>query len=172
MRWQGVAYRAHNPRWAWAPTSGEGAAAKGGRFNPKGVPALYLALTVDGMLLEMGHGFAHRFDPLTICSYDVDMDDLVDLRSSEARDAAGVTMDDLGCAWAYDMHTGRKPASWRVVERLLANGASGVLVPSFARGARPDQHNLVLWRWGASMPHYVAVVDPAGRLPRDPTSWR
>jgi len=31
-----------------------------------GVPALYLALTIEGMLVEMGHDFGHRFDPLTV----------------------------------------------------------------------------------------------------------
>ena len=37
----GFVYRAHNPRWAFAPDSGQGAASAGGRFNPVGMPALY-----------------------------------------------------------------------------------------------------------------------------------
>ena len=37
-------YRAHTPQWASRPTSGAGAAAKGGRFNREGVEALYLSL--------------------------------------------------------------------------------------------------------------------------------
>ncbi|MDR0808919.1 MAG: RES domain-containing protein, partial [Gemmobacter sp.] len=57
MRWRGTAWRAHHPRWSWSPLSGEGAALRGGRFNPAGMPALYLALSLEGMLLEMGHGF-------------------------------------------------------------------------------------------------------------------
>ena len=81
MRFRGTCYRAHDPQWAFSPLSGEGARTHGGRFNPKGVPALYLALTLDGMFLEMAHGFAHRFDPLTVCSYDVDVQDVVDLGS-------------------------------------------------------------------------------------------
>lgn len=85
MRWQGIAYRAHDPRFAFAPTCGEGAAAKGGRFNPVGTPALYLALTLEGMFVEMGHGFGHRLEPLTVCSYDIDVDDLVDLRDEPSR---------------------------------------------------------------------------------------
>jgi RES domain-containing protein len=90
VRFKGVCYRGHDPRWAWSPTSGDGAAANGGRFNPIGMPALYLALTLEGMFAEMSHGFGHRFDPLTVCMYDVDVEDVVDLRSEEARAAAGV----------------------------------------------------------------------------------
>jgi len=39
-----TAYRMHTPRWATVPTSGEGAAAHGGRANRPGVSALLLAL--------------------------------------------------------------------------------------------------------------------------------
>lgn len=171
MRWQGVAYRAHDPRWAWTPLSGEGAAAKGGRFNSIGVPALYLALTVEGMFLEMGHGFAHRFEPLTICSYNLDVDDLVDLRAETDRAAAGVEWADMGCAWAYELAAGRRPKSWDIADKLIAAGASGILAPSFAVGARADMANIVLWDWGPYPPHKIEVHDPSGRLPKNQLSW-
>ncbi len=171
MRWQGVCYRAHDPRWAFSPISGDGAAARGGRFTPAGVPALYLALTIDGMFAEMGHGFPHRFDPLTVCAYDADVEDVVDLRHPEGRLAAGVTLDTLACPWALDRVEGRTPASWRVATHLIAAGAAGILVPSFAVGAKTDAANLVLWRWGAEPPHKVTVFDPSGQLPIDQSSW-
>jgi RES domain-containing protein len=169
LRWTGICYRAHDPRWSWAPLSGEGAAGKGGRFNPRGVPALYLALSVEGMLAEMGHGFAHRFEPLTICSYAVDIDDLVDLRTDAGRAAAGIDLAAMACAWASDLADRRTPASWRIAQALIANGASGILTPSFARTARPDMANLVLWRWGPTPPHKIELYDPNGRLGREPT---
>jgi RES domain-containing protein len=171
LRWRGLCYRAHDPQWAWAPVSGEGAAAKGGRFNPIGRPALYLALTIEGMLIEMGHGFAHRFDPLTICAYDVDVDDVVDLRTEADRAAAEIDLAEMSCAWAYDVAVGRRPASWALAERLIASGAAGILTPSFAIGARTDMANLVLWRWGAEPPHKVVAHDPRGRLPKNRLSW-
>jgi RES domain-containing protein len=166
-----VCYRAHDPQWAWTPLSGEGAAAKGGRFNPVGTPALYLALTIEGMFLEMGHGFARRFEPLTICSYDVDVDDLIDLRTEADRAAVAIGMADMSCAWAYDLTAGRRPASWTIADRLIAAGAAGILTPSFATGARIDMTNLVLWRWGADLPYRVEVHDPSGRLPKNQLSW-
>jgi RES domain-containing protein len=140
------------------------------------MPALYLSLTLEGMVLEMGHGFAHRFDPLTVCSYDVDVDDIVDLRTDADRGAVGVDiavdLADMACAWALDRANGREPASWRIARRLVAAGAAGILVPSFAVGVRPDTANLVAWTWAPDLPHRVVVHDPGGRLPKDQASWR
>lgn len=172
MRFQGTCYRAHDPKWAFSPLSGEGAKVHGGRFNAKGAPALYLALTIDGMFAEMGHGFSHRFDPLTVCSYDVDVDDLADLRDDVRRKANDVRLAELDCPWKLDLSEGRIPASWTLTERLLKSGHAGILVPSFAHGAKADMANLVLWRWGPDLPHKVEVYDPSSRLPKDQTSWR
>ena len=85
MRLQAVFYRGHDPQWAFSPLSGGGAKAKGGRFNPIGVPALYLGATTDTVIVEMTHGFAHRLEPLTMISYDVDVDGIVDLRTPVGR---------------------------------------------------------------------------------------
>lgn len=167
MRFQGTCYRARDPKWAFSPLSGDGAKTHGGRFNAKGMPALYLALTIDGVIVETTQGFAHRLDPLTICSYHVDVDDVVDLRDDNGRKAKGVALAALACAWADDVANGRYPASWRIADRLISQGSAGVLVPSFAIGARPDMTNLVLWSSGPTLPHRVEVHDPSGRLPTD-----
>jgi RES domain-containing protein len=124
------------------------------------------------MLVEMGHGFAHRFDPLTICTYNVDVDDIVDLRRESGRAAEMIDLVAMACPWAYDLANGRSPASREIAKMLIARGAAGILAPSFATGARPDMANLVLWRWGSELPHKVEVHDPAGRLPKDQSSWR
>jgi RES domain-containing protein len=151
--------------------SGDGAKAKGGRFNPVGVAALYLARTIEGCFLEQAHGFPFRFNPLTVCTYDLDIEGIVDLTTDLGRAAAKVQLSELQCAWAEDMAAGREPASWKISERLIAEDASGILVPSFARGARPDMHNVVLWKWGPDLPRKVQVHDPSGRLPRNQLSW-
>ena len=144
---------------------------RGGRFNRTGVPALYLALTIEGMFLEMGYGFGRRFDPMTVCTYEVDVDALVDLRGPTQREREHISIDDLGCAWASDRMESRIPASWKIAERFMTEGASGLLVPSFANGAKADAANLVLWRWGAERPYRVHVFDPDHRLPKDRSSW-
>ena len=52
MLYRGPLYRALNPIYAREPLSGRGAELYGGRFNPKGVPALYSSLTVMTALRE------------------------------------------------------------------------------------------------------------------------
>lgn len=131
------------------------------------MPALYLSLTVGGALAEVNRDFAHRFDPLTLCSYDVDVDGIVDLRN-----AANRVRTDMACAWRLDVASGAEPASWRLAGGLIAEGHAGLIAPSFAAGAQPDMANLVLWKWGPDLPHRVTVHDPSGRLPKDQLSWR
>lgn len=172
MRFRGDCYRAHNPMWSFPPLSGVGAAIHGGRFNPKGVPALYLSLTIDGAVTEAAQGFAGKLEPLTICLYSVDCEDIADLSSEESRTKAGVGLPEISCPWALDVAEGRTPASWLVARKLIAGGNHGALVPSFARRARPDMTDLVLWKWGADLPCRVTVHDPSGRLPKDQLSWR
>lgn len=171
MRFAGECFRAHDPSWSWTPLSGAGAALKGRRFNWRGLEALYLSLSVSTVFREISAGFAHRLTPYVLCSYDVDCQDIADLRDEAARAAMGIELEDLACAWASDLAAGREPASWAVVRRLLAEGHAGALVPSFANGALADDQNLVLWRWGPDLPHRVTVYDPSGRLPKNQLSW-
>jgi RES domain-containing protein len=171
LRFAGRCYRAHNPLWAHKPLSGDGAAVRGARFNPKGVPALYLGLTLEAAIAEASQGFGYKIEPLTICMYEVDCEDIIDLRDEAGRAAADLALADMACPWALDLSEGRQPASWRVAKTLIQGGAAGVLVPSFARNARPDAANLVLWNWSGQPPHKVTVHDPNARLPKDQSSW-
>lgn len=171
MRFRGECFRAHDPHWSWTPLSGAGAALKGRRFNWPGLEALYLSLSFNTVFREVSAGFAHRLTPYVLCSYDVDCEDIADLRTEADRGKHGVSLDDLACAWGDALIAGREPASWTVVRRLRADGGAGILVPSFAHRAVPDDQNLVLWRWGPDLPHRVTVYDPTGKLPRNQLSW-
>jgi RES domain-containing protein len=166
VRFKGTCYRMHDPRWAFDPTSGAGAAIHGGRFNRKGVNALYLALTLEGAFHEVLQGFVRKFEPLTMCSYEVDCDDIADLRTESGRKAHNVEFEALSGAWKGVGN----PPSWGVADRLANEGFAGIIVPSFAVGARTEWANLVLWKWGRP-PHSVVVHDPNERLPKDQSSW-
>lgn len=172
LKFEARCYRGHDPMWSFSPISGEGAAKTGGRFNRKGEPTLYLALSIITAVNECAQGLTRRLQPLTICEYDVDCDPVADLRTEADRAAQGVSMDNLACGWMTYQRAGKEAPSWRVVDGLKAGGFAGMIVPSFAPGAREDDHNLILWRWGPDLPTRVAVYDPSGRLPRDQLSWR
>jgi len=171
VRLERTCYRAHDPRWAFRPLSGEGAALRGARFNPKAMPALYLALEVMTAVKEANQGFAHKIEPCVLCSYEVACEDIADLRTPEGRVEHAVRLEDMACPWFALIAEGKEPPSWDVVRRLYDAGTAGVLVPSFAPGATAEDHNLVLWRWSDRPPHQVRVFDPSGRLPRDQLSW-
>jgi RES domain-containing protein len=172
LKFQGLAYRAHDPRWSFKPLSGDGAAVHGGRFNPKGTPALYLSVDPMPAIKEAAQGFAHKIEPYVLCTYEIDCEDVIALRDDEERRVAGVGMDELACPWFAEAAAGRQPASWLLARKLISNGAAGLLAPSFVRGATLDADvNLISWRWGGSAPHKVAVFDPSGRLPKNQLSW-
>lgn len=171
MRFKGECFRAHDPNWAWSPLSGAGAALKGRRFNWPGPETLYLSLNFNTVFREVSGGFAHRLTPYVLCSYDVDCQDIADLRTNSDRVSLGVELGDLSCAWGDALIAGREPESWSVVRRLMAEGHAGILVPSFANGATADDQNLVLWRWGPDLPHKVTVYDPTGKLLKNQLSW-
>lgn len=171
MRFRGLVYRAHHPRWAFAPDSGEGAARFGGRFNPLGVPTLYTSLRLETAWLEAQQAFPFKAQPMTICAYAVDCEDILDLTDAQTLADMGAEAADLACAWEDIADRGGRPPSWALAERLIAAGHAGIVVQSFAAGARETDRNLVLWKWADAPPHQVRVVDDHARLPKDDRSW-
>lgn len=171
MRFRGRCYRGHDPAWSFSPLSGEGAATRGGRFNRKGEPALYLSLDVITAVGECTQGLTQRLQPLTMCEYDVDCENIADLRAKSGRSRHRVKLADLACPWLTFQLAGKRAPSWAIAEKLKKAGYAGIIVPSFVPGATEASNNLVLWKWGPALPHRVDVYDPSGRLPRNQLSW-
>jgi len=108
---------------------------------------------------------------MTMVAYRVDCTDMFDLTDAAERDGLGVAVADLACAWEDLASRGLEPPSWTLAKRLIGKSAAGIIVPSFAAGAGPDDVNVVFWRWADVPPHQVTVIDDTGRLPRDDSSW-
>ena len=186
-RFTGLVHRAHNPRWSYAPTSGEGAARHGGRFNRRGLPALYTALDPKTAWMEAQQGMPFKAQPLTLVAYALDCAPVADLTDPSALAAAGIDAADLACPWEDLASRGLEPPSWRLADDLIAAGFHGAIVPSVAPGTRMDTgvefaaepesparivSNLVLWAWSDRPPCCIRVVDDFARLPKDDRSWR
>jgi RES domain-containing protein len=167
-----VVHRAHNPKWAWAPDSGQGAATTGGRFNPVDMRALYTSLRFETAWLEAQQAFPFKAQPMTLCAYEVDCEDVLDLTDPATLAARGIAQADLACPWKDLATRGLKPPSWELAECLTADGVAGIMVPSFAKGAMTADINVVFWDWGRELPHQVRVIDDENRLPQDASSWR
>ena len=165
MRFRGVVYRAHLPERALRdPLSGQGAALYGGRFNRKGIPALYTSLSLAGAVREVSRaGFP--IQPVLLCSCEVDSSPIFDAAEPELLAQEGIRPGDLDRPdWRRDRDQGRIPACWTAADGLIARGYAGMLVPAFFRGAGPDDRNLVLWKWGDALPSRIRLVNDEGRL--------
>jgi RES domain-containing protein len=151
------------PRWAHEPLSGVGAARHGGRWNPKGVPALYMSEHYAIAIAEYEQELGIR--PGTLCAYEVKTRAIADLTKPGVLKSLGAKPGDLTGPWKQiALVERRRPPSWALAERLIAEGVRGVRVPSAqARGV-----NLVLWRWDDKE---CQVLDPLGDLPKDQRSW-
>ncbi len=108
---------------------------------------------------------------MTVCSYEVDCDNIADLGSEAGRSKHKIILSDLGCPWMLLAGEGKPVPSRIIARRLMSEGFAGILVPSFAIGATQSDVNLVLWTWGDALPHRVTPYDPHGRLPHNPSSW-
>jgi RES domain-containing protein len=163
-------YRAHHPRWGFQPISGEGAAVTGGRFNLIGMAALYTSLRIETAWLEAQQSFVFKAQPMTLCAYDVDCADILDLTSREIRAEHQIASEDLACPWKDLATRGLLPPSWALTDKLRSQKVAGIIVPSFARGAGPADINVVFWKWSDRRPHQVKVVDDHNRLPKNVSS--
>jgi RES domain-containing protein len=165
MSYSGPLYRALNPLYAREPLSGRGAELYGGRFNVKGTPALYAALTVMTAVREANQVGA--LQPTVLVSYDAEIERVFDTRDTAALAAAG--MDDEALAdntWRDQMRAAGKARTQIFSQDLVASGYQGLLVRSFASGSAAEDLNLVLWTWGSSAPARLTLIDDENRLSR------
>ncbi len=164
FRYQGKLYRALHPAYAHEPLSGEGSARYGGRFNPKGTPALYCALTPSTALREANQ--VGDLQPTMLVSYDADIEDVFDSRDGARLQTFGMDAAPLADpAWRDAMKAAGQARTQAFARQLIGEGYSALLVRSFARGADEGDLNLVLWTW-ASAGALLALIDNERRLSR------
>lgn len=162
MDYSGTLYRSLNPRYARQPLSGEGAARFGGRFNPRGVAALYTTLSIGTAIREANQ--VGDLQPTTLVAYRAELTNLFDCRYPAALGAFGITADGIADpAWREAMRKGGRSPTQDFALALIAAGHPGLLVRSFARGAQADDLNLVLWRWSGEGA-MLTVIDDEQRL--------
>ena len=167
MRFTGTLYRALDPYWARRPLSGDGAATHGGRFNAPGTPALYCSLAPETALREANQ--IGPLQPTTMVSFAADLDPVFDATGFGALAPYGLGPADLADdLWRARMDAGDPVPTQDFAARLIAEGHAGLIVPSFAPAALAGDLNMVLWRWGDTLPCRLVLNDREGRLARPP----
>lgn len=163
MRFQGILYRALNPLYASDPLSGRGAALYGGRFNRKGIPALYTSLSIVTAIREANQ--VGTLQPTTLVSYRADIERVFDCRDVLALKNQGMESAMLADpAWRNQMKTSGEAMTQAFAHRLGNAGYHGLLVNSFAKGVGKDEFNIVLWQWSDTTPCKLTLVDDENRL--------
>lgn len=163
LTYSGKLYRALNPVYAREPMSGRGAELYGGRFNPKGVPALYVSTSVQTALREANQ--VGDLQPTTLVCYRAKIEMVFDTTNKAAISTSG--LDEAGLAdptWRDQMKTTGEARTQRFARGLIAAGYNGLLVRSFAKGAGSGDLNLVLWKWDSTAPSHLELIDDEDRL--------
>lgn len=143
--------------------SGRGAELYGGRFNPKGMPALYASTSVLTALREANQ--VGDLQPTTLVAYRAEIEAVFD--AGDATSLAAMGLDAAALAdstWRDQMRDHGEAQTQRFARELVAQGFNGLLVPSFAKGAVAGDLNLVLWRWGDAAPSRLELIDDEHRL--------
>jgi len=162
-------YRVIVPRWSHAPTSGAGAAIKGGRFNRPGLEALYLSKDAVTAVEEYRQ-HERLLPPGTLVTFLVGPLTVVDFSGGFDGDTWEPIWADYTCNWrrlAFDERS--EPPSWVLGDLALDAGAAGILFPS---SVHVGGINLVLFNSSQLPARMLRVHDPDGRLPGDARSWR
>lgn len=163
-----VAFRFMTPKWSFAPTSGAGAATKGGRFNRPGLEALYLSKTVITAAAEYQQ-LATLLGPGVVATFLVSSLRVVDFSEGFVAGTWEPIWADYTCNWrklAFDLHV--EPPSWVLGDLAIDAGAAGILFPSTTPVGGT---NLVLFNSSAMSQHELHVHDPHLDLPHDKSSW-
>lgn len=163
-RYTGELYRALNPVYAREPLSGRGAELYGGRFNAKGIPALYTALDPATALREANQ--AGHLQPTVLVSYRADLGPIFDTRDPKELEMRRVSAQMLADpAWRAAMLDGRTVPTQDFARALVTDGFAGLLIRSFAKGSSETSLNIVLWRWTGNG-CALSVIDDEDRLGR------
>ena len=163
MHFRGILYRALNPIYAREPLSGRGASLYGGRFNSRGTAALYTALLPETAIKESNQ--VGSLQPTTLVSFEADIERVFDAMAEDALASYDMTRVMLSSdRWRDQMKQNGRASTQLFAEQLILHGYAGLLVPSFVRGATPNDVNLVLWAWGDAPPARLTLIDDENRL--------
>ncbi|MCX7287537.1 MAG: RES family NAD+ phosphorylase [Rhodobacterales bacterium] len=139
----------------------EGARRYGGRFNPKGMAALYCTLDPVTAVREVSQ-IGQPLQPTILVSFEADIAPVFDGANPAELDRFAMTAEALAANdWRVHMAAGQEAPTQRFARRLLGAGFAGMLAPSYARLAPPQARNLILWRW---TPDRLRLIDDEARL--------
>jgi RES domain-containing protein len=166
-----IFYRFHAPRYAALPVSGTGAALHGGRFNRRGIEALYLSTNVATAHAEYSQDELLT-PPGTLVTYQVTLGKVVDVSAGYEASTWGEAWEDWDCDWrVLSLGAHIEPPSWVLGDLARELGASGILFPSL-KLIGPGNANLAVYTKALGPRDVLTMYDPTGQLPKNQSSWQ
>ncbi|MCY4100850.1 MAG: RES family NAD+ phosphorylase [Rhodobacteraceae bacterium] len=145
-RYKGFLFRALHKKYSKEPLSGRGAELYGGRFNPRGTPALYTSLEPGTTFLEVKR--AGPIGNFVLIKFSAKQWPIFDTRDTKEVAKYGLSKEDLANpGWINAMESNRSVPTQDLAIKLIEDGYAGLLVQSFVKGATHENLNLVLWHW-------------------------
>ena len=161
-----ILYRAHSPRYAYAPLSGAGAGTTGGRWNAPGDEALYLTADPTTAILETQPDL-DSFKPVTLVSYVLSDAQLFDTRDPAGHASHRISRELLRTNWYTHVIEKTEAPTWALAKRLAREGFHGLSYASMLN----NLENVVLWSWNRPGGAKLRVIDHDRRLPQNQRSW-
>jgi len=173
--YNGPVFRGVAPIFAANPFSGIGASMAGGRFNPKGVQALYTADRAETAIAEITQGDFLNLVPTTIYRIDIECERALDLTDPTILEALDITPAALSGAWRLittqyfdinnlDVNTRIFLAyTQQLYFDFMKAGVSCLIVPSFAPTSPSGSKNYVFLNWNNLGTAQLTLHDPDNR---------
>lgn len=149
----GTFYRAIDPMHMGSALDGSRGE---GRFNAADQPTLYLSSSRDGVAAAMIKHTSADDPARNVIAVSVENALVFDIRDAEARDSAGISLDDAASDWQEQLRENTRPRSWAVRDAIEQTGAHGLIDPS---RKSPGLWHLVLFRWNTPGAPAVTVEE-------------
>ena len=162
---EGVVYRMSTPKYATQTDllTGAGSVLSGGRWNPKGVAAIYFSFSPETALAETL--FRNRTSgvpiqnlmPRVIVAVNVVLLKVLDLRNGKIRQRLHVSVAKLLVIdWRAEVYAGRSPTTQQMGRAARLTGWEALIVPS---AADSGGHNLVVFPDSLAAESQLSVVN-------------
>jgi RES domain-containing protein len=144
--------------------SGEGSRIHGGRWNPKGIAAVYASLSPETAMMEsVAHFRYYGFGdsaamPRVFVAAEFRLKLVLDLTDEDVLRAIGVSADQLRHVdWRKEVDAGREPLTQRLGRAAHSHDIEGLLVPS---GADSEGRNLVAFPENCAAHSTLKIINP------------
>lgn len=140
LTFKGPMWRAVDPEFSRRPLSPIGSMISGGRFNPVGIPAIYLASEPFTALLETNPYNEPIGRAMTLIPVELDTSGLADFTDPAICDALEVDRQRLDEPWSQ---TADNPSyTQQIYHSIVGQGYAGI---KFRSRANPYQFNIAMW---------------------------